>query len=342
MNEEHPLNILAEQAEKQEKTQRMLDQDLNLGSKKYVQEPIRTYESDVAKIMASNRTSKASMVLAETKKREELRNSKVENSEESLNKTKVALPIKKILSVALGIVFISGGFYAGFYFYNKSVLANPPAPEVKKVIPSIISSDSQKLISIDGMNGKEILQSINSNIGKSKQGTGKIYEVILTTKSGEIVNAITAPSFLEKANIEAPNQFTRSLSNRMMIGGIKDNQDENINFLVFTTDFFQNSYAGMLFWEKDMANELEDIMDYRSKIDKINENASSTINNYFGIRGKFIDKQIKNRDIREFIHESGNPMFLYSFIDKNTLIITENEDAFSRLIDKIEKQTYIR
>ena len=252
MNEEHPLNILAEQAEKQEKTQRMLDQDLNLGSKKYIQEPIRTYESDVAKIMARNRTSKASMVLAETKKREELRNSKVENSEESLNKTKVALPIKKILSVALGIVFISGGFYAGFYFYNKSVLANPPAPEVKKVIPSIISSDSQKLISIDGMNGKEILQSINSNIGKSKQGTGKIYEVILTTKSGEIVNAITAPSFLEKANIEAPNQFTRSLSNRMMIGGIKDNQDENINFLVFTTDFFQNSYAGMLFWEKDI------------------------------------------------------------------------------------------
>ncbi len=342
MNEEHPLNILAEQAEKQEKVQRILDQDLNLGSKKYVQEPIRTYESDVAKIMASNRTSKASMVLAETKKREELRNSNAENNEAISNKNKVALPVKKILSIILGIVFILGGFYAGFYFYNKSVLANPPAPEVKKVIPSIISADSQKLLSIDGMNGKEILQSINSNITKSKLGTGKIHEIILTTKSGDVVNAVKAPLFLEKTNIEAPNQLTRSLSNRMMVGAIKDNKDENINFLVFTTEFFQNSYAGMLFWEKDMANELEDIMNYRMKIDKINENASSTINNYFGIRGKFIDKQIKNRDIREFIHESGEPMFLYSFIDKNTLIITENEDAFSKLIDKIEKQTYIR
>lgn len=488
MNEEHPLNILAEQIEKQDpnKVKRPVSApgtDNNADKEKnYIQQPIRTFESDVARVLGQNNTSKASMVIAEKKRRDELarenlansainRNnipnqaqsdsnrpekyvqpliplnkyailrdettSKVEpdanikpdqflnkndiyqNQEEkaednyqykqkteqsnqekqyikqsisTVNKTDESLnnanfiPIpkkpsylqneqvkqininniekvpeipeservminnssnnnsllKKIILFIFGIIFLGGGLFGAYYFYSKSVIATPPPKPVAVKIPSLLPSDKQLEIKFDSLTSKEIYNKIYSNLDKQILKNNDIVEFIPSIKNGENIEIINSESFIKRANIDMSNQLLRSLGSKIMLGGIKDVNEGNTLFIAFTTDFFQNTYAGMLSWEKDMPDELEDLMNYRSIIEEINSNASSSLNNYFGIRGRFIDKQIKNRDVREFVHESGKSLFLYTFIDKNTLIITKTENALGNIVEKIEKQNYIR
>lgn len=98
-------------------------------------------------------------------------------------------------------------------------------------------------------------------------------------------------------------------------------------FIILTNNFFQNAFAGMLSWESTMPADLSAI---------------------FGITpaewssGAFHDKLIKNKNVREFTDSSGNVLFLYSFIDNNTLVIAQNEAALGEIITRFENQAYVR
>jgi hypothetical protein len=98
-------------------------------------------------------------------------------------------------------------------------------------------------------------------------------------------------------------------------------------FIILTNNFFQNAFAGMLSWESTMPSDLSAI---------------------FGITpaewssGTFHDKLVKNKNVREFTDSSGSVLFLYSFIDNNTLVIAQNEAALTEIITRFENQAYVR
>jgi hypothetical protein len=46
--------------------------------------------------------------------------------------------------------------------------------------------------------------------------------------------------------------------------------------------------------------------------------------------------------VREFVDEDGKMLILYSFIDKDMMVITTDEAVLGGIVDRIEKQTYIR
>jgi len=49
----------------------------------------------------------------------------------------------------------------------------------------------------------------------------------------------------------------------------------------------------------------------------------------------FTDRTIRNRDIRELIGTDDKPLLLYGFADKKTIIITNDEDSFEKIMDKL-------
>ena len=51
---------------------------------------------------------------------------------------------------------------------------------------------------------------------------------------------------------------------------------------------------------------------------------------------------ISNRDVREFVTENNKVLLLYSFVDKDTLVITTSENSLANIIKKLEKQPYVR
>jgi hypothetical protein len=136
-----------------------------------------------------------------------------------------------------------------------------------------------------------------------------------------------------------------------------------------TNNFFQNAYAGMITWEKTMPDDLVNVFGYAdttalpisfaytspTSTSALPNFASSTatssipsfvyttpISSYFTIQGSFKDGVIKNKDVRAFTEPDGTILVLYSFVDNNTIVITTDENTLAEIINRLEKQTFIR
>jgi hypothetical protein len=77
----------------------------------------------------------------------------------------------------------------------------------------------------------------------------------------------------------------------------------------------------MLEWEKNMPKDLGTIFEI-SPEDLVNP--------------EFKDESIRNKDLRVLVGENRKTVLLYSFLDKNTILITKNEDAFNAILGKYQ------
>ncbi len=347
---EHPLHMLDNQADPEKKPTIVL------------QKPIRTYESDVADALAHKNTSILTMKIAEdAKKRAEVATVIQESAQQSQQSVQPGMTVgsiptssqssadaepirppnygRKIFMTVLSLIFVAGGGLGGYYLYLKSPLANEVVKDTEIKIPSIVMPDVQKIISIDGLLEEKLIKGLANTWKSENVDLGKIHEFILTEASGENTVRVTGSNFINKLGLNMPDTLKRSLTDRWMMGVYVTDESRD-PFIILTTDFFQNTYAGMLKWEAVMPDELAVVFDYKERAELAN--GTSSISSFFNIKGKFEDRVILNRDVREFRDEAGNLFLLYSFLNKDTLVISTSEAIIRTLIDKIEKQTYIR
>jgi hypothetical protein len=307
---------------------------------------------------------------------------------------------KKYLLLTLSLLLIVIGMAGAYYLYSISPLApaTPATPEVAAV-SSVIPSDSQKTLPIDGLTSNTILSKIQTQV--SNPGiAGTIEEIIPYVTINGVKTRLTIGEMTKIMGITAPDILTRSLNPSWMLGTYTDNQNKKSAFVVVTNNFFQNAFAGMLSWESVMPDDLKQYLHSGTTMGIANvptsinplaskspdplqnlnsilplsgttTNATSSIVStttatsskktatatttatttiqtdipvipYFTIRGQFVDKIIKNKDVREFVTVDGKPLFLYSFIDNSKLIIAGNETTLTEIVSRLEKQAFIR
>ncbi len=301
---------------------------------KLTQENLRTYEGDVADTLTSQKSSISTIIIAENKRKTE-RSLNGDEFDEEKPRSQIG---KKIAIIFISILFIFGGVGGGYYLYLKSPVAIVPVIQTKDTIPKIINPDSQNIAPISSLKKEKLIAFVSNQFNSQKISAGKLVEIVPTQTIGAITKKVTGSEFITSMDFNIIDTLKRSFTDKWMLGVYSSNGREissNLPFIIFTTDFFQNTYAGMLKWEPDMPEDLADIFGYRQQ-------ATSSINSLYKIKGSFKDKIIANRDVREFTNKDGNVLFIYSFIDKNTLVITTSEDVITALLDRIEKQTYIR
>ncbi|MEK7184876.1 MAG: hypothetical protein AAB683_01945, partial [Patescibacteria group bacterium] len=305
----------------------------NLKSDFNGQRSIRTYESDMAYALSKKTTSVAKIVIAENMRSAE-NESRSNNSQTNTG--------KNVLKISISLIFILAGLAGGYYLYLKSPLAKQTVVKQENKIPSVITPDEQRIVSSSIQNKSIFTSFLSSQFNRSDTGTEKIIEIIPTIKtSASTTVKVNALQVLKVLEFDITDTLRRSITNHWMMG-VYSNNGQSIPFIILTNNFFQNAYAGMLKWEDTMPDEFIDIFAYKDKAYRNNQNGTSTISNYFNIKGKFEDKIIKNRDIREFITENGEILIIYSFLDKNTIVITTSESVIPALVERIEKQAYIR
>jgi hypothetical protein len=76
----------------------------------------------------------------------------------------------------------------------------------------------------------------------------------------------------------------------------------------------------MLKWEKTMAQDLGGLFEIPA-----DTGTSTEI---------FLDEALRNKDLRILQDNGGKTILLYSFIDKQTLLITKNENVFNAILAK--------
>ena len=186
---------------------------------------------------------------------------------------------------------------------------------------------------------------------------GNIHELIITNEG----NRVTEAEMLTLMQIDAPDILKRSLTNPWMLGIYTDELGGKDVFVAATTNFFQNTFAGMLQWENIMADDLKLYISsargivnapaVSSTVEVLGTNGSTTppaqppsssIEQYYTLRGQFEDRIIMNKDVRVFRTTDRKILFLYSFINNSTLVFTTKEKTLVEILNRLEKQAFIR
>lgn len=306
---------------------------------------LRTYESDVADLMSHKRTSVASIAIAE--------NDRAKKEGVSTEPDEPTHLTRNLTITLISLVLVVTGLGGAYYLYSQSPLGTKAPVATSTPIQSsvgIINADSVATIQIDELSANAILDRIQNEASKP-QAENSIKEIVLTNKINNQTFRVPAPRMLDIMKIQAPDILERSLDNSWMLGTYNDNNNNKSIFVISKNNFFQNTFSGILQWESLMPDDLKQFL-YRSPVaDIANVSSSTTVASstidenyptYFTLRGQFLNKIINNKDVREFVTPDGRILLIYSFIDSSTLIMTNNEATLIAVLDRLEKQAYLR
>lgn len=135
----------------------------------------------------------------------------------------------------------------------------------------------------------------------------------------------TASEFFTAIDAQLPTELASAVGSDIFVGVhmIEGNQ----SLIILPVISYEHAFAGMLAWEGNMNDNLSPFFESTP--------ASITANDGSVVRNTFKDIVIKNYDVRMLSDAAGNPKLLYSFPNRDLLIITSNPytliEALARL-----------
>ena len=293
---------------------------------------LRTYQGDVEELMRKREVSKAAIVLAENE-REIMKEAAVAEPEPVpvplVSPSKVfsissGLPLRAhwnlrlILIIILGAAIIVGvGIGVVFFYREPKPAVTPPkkeAPQTRAI--ALLGSERRAGAFVAIQNGLQAI-SIPQN---------EIRAVPLTYGG----TAITTLQLFDMLEANAPGPLVRALGDIPVLGlhGFQGGQP----FLLFGVSSYDFAFAGMLGWEETLLQNIGPLfgVNERDLLLRVGSTTDEALQN----RIVFKDVVIRNKDTRAAFNPEGGIVFIYLFIDKQTLILTTNEDTAKVLISK--------
>lgn len=278
--------------------------------------PLRTLRGDIEEVVKEGRISAVKIAVAETK-----RATGAPDTVSNFTAPRRELPWKNILIGATGAILIAAGG-AGLYFIFKKVSApEPTVITVKR--QTIINTESEKTLDIGNFDRTKIIALLKTEKISLPKNLSTVVGFNFIQKTGATsTEAVITGDFLTQLQVQANTPFVRALAPDFVFGFHILGQPEP--FLILKTGAYDFAYAGMLRWENYLAADLGPIFLVTTTI------------------SLFEDKIIYNKDTRVLRGADGAIRLLYSFNDKNTIIITTNETTFKNLVDRLRAAKLIR
>ena len=178
-----------------------------------------------------------------------------------------------------------------------------------------------------------LIKCVRDESAKTQVPLGEFRIIPLKKKTGEETEPLAFTELLGALEASAPPALVRALEPVPLFGihGIRGNQP----FLLFSVTSYDHAFDGMLLWEKEILQDIGLVFGVDSRA-LLNAPASTTAET-LARRLSFRDVVVRNKDIRAVFDAAGRIIFLYSFLDKQSLLITTNEDTFRALLLKVSK-----
>jgi len=272
---------------------------------------------------------------------------------------------RNILFFFIAIVLIGAG---GAMLY---ILEKAKNVGVEDNLPDVVATTTDDtannpiIRSSDILNPEVIQSSDFANLNRSEIITelGKIKDLLVTKKiepgnNVGIGTNLTITQFFEKLRYSGNEAFLRSLGTVYAFGlySVKDNNFET--YLLIEVTNFDLAFKSILEWEKYMTVDLKDVFIGNNQIPTLAATiatstststatttirvATSTVKYYKKNTLGFVDRVLKNYDIREYVKNEDNETILYGFINNKYLLITSGESSFVDIKDRLLKENIIR
>lgn len=300
---------------------------------------LRTYQGDMAEFIKSKNESVISIAV-KTKERKEEKEKEEEKAKEeekpvSLTNDDITGRDRKIEPrpkhstktfqpnfnmIVLSLVLILGGVAVFFYVFQ--VLQREPPVSVvveEKIIPY------NNLITLANITG----QNLGAELGRLSPSNG-INVIKISDPNGLFFQK--AKDFLGFLGVSLPATLERTLKDEYAIGVFSQNSQNSL-FLIITVDDFGGAFSGMLDWEGNMEKDLS----------FLNTATSSTSSGQASTEVfSWKDIIIKNKDTRGLANDKNIAKIAYTFLDKNTILITNNISVIGDISSAYASRSVVR
>jgi len=276
---------------------------------------IHTYMSDMAEVVRQNEMSVIKIAVEEQKRRETTDYyQKIEKQSKG-----------KIFWIIGGLIILAGAIALTYFTLQKKKEINTP-PVIIKTPETLISFDMEESIDFTNIINKIDVINIFEKELATREASESIKAIFLKKQTNEIQNTLLLESFISSLKTNIPSSLLRSFSPDYMIGTYTPVSlyDKSHLFLILKINDYNQAYAGMLEWEKTMLTDLFSL--FNIKIDEKNKDL---------FEKSFKDIIIKNKDARILYTSDGTDILFYLFPDKNTLIISDNQEAVKEIITRL-------
>ena len=212
--------------------------------------------------------------------------------------------IKKISLISIIIVIIIGVGLGTFWLFSRKAQEKQLASLVPK---PILVSDKQIEAAAD-------LKSIQSALKTPIRINSLLY----------VSMAVKPEEFLKIIKAGPPKELMDSLADKFMLSKFYLNKDWPI--LIFKIQSYELAFVGTMNWEKGMFDNLKEIFPIKD-VGEINE--------------FFEDKEIDNRDTRILRNKNGDIILIYSFINRNYLVIAPDEEPLKEIFRRFSLPQYL-
>ena len=280
--------------------------------------PIRTYPDDIAQIVGEQKESAISISVKQAEKKQKEEDLEKKNNPEIVRKA--GKPISKSALAFMSIFFVVGGLVVLGYFWWQS----RPADDERIIIDTLLIADGEVKKELDNISKTDFENFVRAQKNIPREA-GAVTHLKFSKKTLSTEHTASAKDVLKVLESKTPPALVRSMSGDNMFGLIQV-QGESIPFWIIEVDSFENAFDGILDWEDFIQEDLVPVFS----------------NSTQAIDPVFTDVISRNKDIRVLRNNAGEELLVHTFLDKNTLLITEKEIAFKELLPLFISSKQIR
>ncbi len=299
---------------------------------------LETYQGDIEAVVQKKNVSVVSIAAAEAQRR-------AKQIEESPAAEEAGTG-RRILLVGLGVLLIACALGVLSWVYLRPASTVPVA--MTGAAPFISVDASQQVELQPGDTPQEAMQKLVAAKSSVNLSLGLITQLVVTEASStsSAPSLLGASDFITTLTLYAPAELLRTLSPQYLLG--VHSYEENEPFLIFKVDDYETAYAGMLAWEVTMMQDLSPLFVRHpspqlgaASPPTLSTGATSTVSTssllvpFTGAPTNFVDQVVDNHDARVLLDAQGNILLLWTFLDRQTLVITNNDATLREIIVRL-------
>lgn len=279
---------------------------------------IRTYQGDIASALKNQNESLVSIQRSEVEKRGG------PPAPEPAGRDRAR---QRALFMILGTLILVVLALTGGWLSYKEIIKNN-TPPTQSVLPNrFLPASIETNLNITALDRGTLIDIIATESSKDTSQSD-ITHIVLRDGDGEEAPLVNTAEFLNTIEAGAPSSLVRALNPLFMLGVLGGSPQST--FLIMRIESFENTFAGMLAWEATLARDLGPIFYTAPRLRNL------------GTEPIFTDVISRNKDVRVLYDTEGEVVLLYSFLDNEVLVITDNIETLRTLITRLTTEKLSR